>query len=89
MCLGGMMCRLWGLLTNVLIYLPFTILLSRFPYTGHSAHVRDRTASTFALADAWNVFTAVRAESRIMAMVVVAGATSFLVGNAFQAHSGA
>ena len=86
---GGLMLLLgpaWGLLTNVLIYLPFTILLSRFPYTGHSAHVRDRTASTFGLADAWNVFTAVRAESRIMAMVVVAGATSFLVGNAFQAQ---
>jgi len=86
---GGLMLLLgpaWGLLTNVLIYLPFTILLHRFPYTGHSAHVRDRAASTFGLADAVNVFTAVRAESRIMAMVVVAGATSFLVGNAFQAQ---
>ena len=85
---GGLMLLLgpaWGLLTNVLIYLPFTILLIRFPYTGH-AHGRDRDASTFGLADAWNVFTAVRTESRIMAMVVVAGATSFLVGNAFQAQ---
>ena len=86
---GGLMLLLgpaWGLLTNVLIYLPFTILLRRFPYTGHSARGRDRTASTFGLADAWNVFTAVRAESRIMAMIVIAGATSFLVGNAFQAQ---
>jgi MFS family permease len=38
------------------------------------------------LADAWNVFTAVRTDSRIMAMIIVAGATSFLVGNAFQAQ---
>jgi len=86
---GGLMLLLgpaWGLLTNVLIYLPFTILLIRFPYTGHAARGRERDASTFGLADAWNVFTAVRAESRIMAMVVVAGATSFLVGNAFQAQ---
>jgi MFS family permease len=83
---GGLMLLLgpaWGLLTNVVVYLPFTILLTRFPYTGH-ARGQGRTAST--LADAWNVFTAVRAESRIMAMVVVAGATSFLVGNAFQAQ---
>jgi len=86
---GGLMLLLgpaWGLLANVLIYLPFTILLIRFPYTGHAARGRDRDASTIGLADAWNVFTAVRAESRIMAMVVVAGATSFLVGNAFQAQ---
>jgi MFS family permease len=86
---GGLMLLLgpaWGLLTNVLVYLPFTMLLIRFPYTGHAARGQGRTASTFGLADAWNVFTAVRAESRIMAMVVVAGATSFLVGNAFQAQ---
>jgi hypothetical protein len=86
---GGLMLLLgpaWGLLTNVLIYLPFTILLLRFPYTGHAARGRRPTESTVGLTDAWNVFTAVRTESRIMAMIVVAGATSFLVGNAFQAQ---
>jgi MFS family permease len=86
---GGLMLLLgpaWGLLTNVLIYLPFTILLTRFPYTGHAARGRGQDGSTFSLADAWSVFTAVRTDSRIMAMVVVAGATSFLVGNAFQAQ---
>jgi len=76
----------WGLLTNVLIYLPFTILLMRFPYTGHARRGAGRTASAFGLADAWSVFTTVRTESRIMSMVVIAGATSFLVGNAFQAQ---
>ncbi len=86
---GGMMLLLgpaWGLLTNVLVYLPFTILLTRFPYTGHAARGAGRTTATFGLADAWNVFAAVRVESRIMAMIVIAGATSFLVGNAFQAQ---
>src|SRR5678809_908357 len=37
---GGLMLLLgpaWGLLTNVLIYLPFTVLLTRFPYTGPAA----------------------------------------------------
>jgi MFS family permease len=86
---GGLMLLLgpaWGLLTNVLIYLPFTILLFRFPYTGHAARGWRPTESAVGLTDAWNVFTAVRTESRIMAMIVVAGATSFLVGNAFQAQ---
>jgi len=86
---GGMMLLLgpaWGLLTNVLVYLPFTILLTRFPYTGHAARGAGRATATFGLADAWNVFAAVRVESRIMAMIVIAGATSFLVGNAFQAQ---
>jgi MFS family permease len=86
---GGLMLLLgpaWGLLTNVLIYLPFTILLTRFPYTGHAARGASRTVQTFGLADAWNVYATVRTESRIMTMVIVAGATSFLVGNAFQAQ---
>jgi hypothetical protein len=86
---GGLMLLLgpaWGLLTNVLIYLPFTILLMRFAYTGHAARGAGRTVQTFGLGDAWNVFAAVRTESRIITMVIVAGATSFLVGNAFQAQ---
>ena len=86
---GGLMLLLgpaWGLLTNVLIYLPFTILLMRFPYTGHAARGVGRTVQSFGLADAWNVFATVRTESRIMSMVIIAGATSFLVGNAFQAQ---
>jgi len=86
---GGLMLLLgpaFGLLTNVLIYLPFTILLMRFAYTGHAVRGRDRATASFSLSDAWSVFSAVRAESRIMTMVLVAAATSFLVGNAFQAQ---
>src|SRR5882672_11124333 len=47
---GGLMLLLgpaWGLLTNVLIYLPFTILLIRFPYTGHAERGAGRTSSSF------------------------------------------
>jgi MFS family permease len=86
---GGLMLLLgpaWGLLTNVVIYLPFTILLTRFPYTGHAMRGAGRKVQPFGLADAWNVFATVRAEQRIMAMIVIAGATSFFVGNAFQAQ---
>jgi MFS family permease len=87
---GGLMLLLGparGLLVNVLIYVPFTILLARFPYDGHAGQGDERRAlSPFSLADAWNVFTTVRTDPRIMAMVVIAGTTSFLVGNAFQAQ---
>ena len=86
---GGLMLLFgppFGLLANVLIYVPFTILLMRFPYTGHSAHAAGRGTPMMGLADMWNVFATVRTESRIMAMIVIAGATSFLVGNAFQAQ---
>ena len=86
---GGLMLLLGptlGLLANVLIYVPFSVLLARFPYTGHSAHAAGRGPAALRLAEMWNVFAAVRTESRIMAMIVIAGATSFLVGNAFQAQ---
>ena len=41
---GGLMLLLgpaWGLLTNVLLYLPFTIFLALTPHTGH-VRTRDR-----------------------------------------------
>jgi MFS family permease len=85
---GGLMLLLGparGILTNVLIYLPFTILLMRFPYTGHATRGVVHVAA-YGLAEARKVFDAVRTEPRIMAMVVIAGATSFFVGNAFQAQ---
>jgi MFS family permease len=86
---GGLMLLLgpaWGLLANVLIYLPFTVLLMRFPYTGHAEHGGRRSTRTFGLVDAWDIFATARTEPRIMTMVVLAGATSFFVGNAFQAQ---
>lgn len=86
---GGLMLLFgpaWGLLTNVLIYLPFTVLLIRFPYTGHAEHGGRRSTRPFGLADARDVFATAHTEPRIMTMVVLAGATSFFVGNAFQAQ---
>src|SRR5688572_27467079 len=40
---GGLMLLLgpaWGLLTNVLIYVPFSIFVARAPYTGHAKQGR-------------------------------------------------
>jgi MFS family permease len=85
---GGMMLLLgpaWGLLTNVAIFFPFTIFVARLPYSGH-ARERARTAPNFELADAWRSFMRARSEPQILTMVVLAGASSFFVGNAFQAQ---
>ncbi|MGH7331449.1 MAG: MFS transporter [Candidatus Rokuibacteriota bacterium] len=87
---GGLMLLLgpaWGLLANVLIYLPFTILLMRIPYTGHTRSAgQPRPAPRFGLAEALRVFEEVRADRRIIVMIALGGATSFFVGNAFQAQ---
>ena len=87
---GGLMLVLgpaWGLLANVLIYLPFTILLARIPYTGHARHDGPlRRAPRFGVAEALRVFTQVRSDRRIVTMILLGGATSFFVGNAFQAQ---
>jgi MFS family permease len=86
---GGFMLALgpgWGILANVLVYLPFTIFLLRVPYTGHRHAVAPRPAQRPRLADAVRVLAEVRDERRIMTMILLGGATSFFVGNAFQAQ---
>ena len=86
---GGLMLLLgpaWGLLTNALIYIPFSVFLVRAPYTGHSAREASGRARPFMANDVWNALAAARSEPRIMTMIVLAGASSFFVGNAFQAQ---
>jgi MFS family permease len=85
---GGMMLLLgpaWGLLTNVLLFFPFTTFVARLPYAGHS---RDGVPAgrSFGLRDAWAAFLRARDEPQIITLVVLAGASSFFVGNAFQAQ---
>jgi MFS family permease len=85
---GGLMLALgpgWGLVANLALYLPVSIYLMLMPYTGHSreGEAASRTAR-LGLGDVWRVFIEARAEPRIITMVLLAGATSFFVGNAFQ-----
>ena len=87
---GGLMLLLgpaWGLLANVLIYVPFSIFLWRVPYTGHR---RDpdgaRRPARPGIEEAWRIFGEVRSDTRITTMIALGGATSFFVGNAFQAQ---
>jgi hypothetical protein len=83
---GGMMLLLgpaWGLLTNVALFFPFTIFLARLAYRGHA---QAASSASFGFADAWAAFMRARSEPHILTMVVLAGASSFFVGNAFQAQ---
>ena len=87
---GGLMLLLgpaWGLLANILIYLPFTIFLIRAPYTGHSRRAAaPPRAVRFGLADVRHLWKEARADRGIMTMIALGGATSFFVGSAFQAQ---
>jgi MFS family permease len=83
---GGLMLLLgpaWGLLTNVVIYLPLTLLMVRLPYTGHSRHGAP-AARGLGLREALSVFRQARADRRVVTMIVLAGVTSFFVGSGFQ-----
>lgn len=76
----------YGLLANCLIYLPLLLWLFITPYTGHVHHGAARAAQSLSLGDAWRTFGDVARHPVVLAMVVLAGATSFLVGNAYQAQ---
>ena len=86
---GGMMLALgpaWGLLANVLVYLPFSIFLARASYTGHTHAAGQPPRARMGLGDAWRLFGQVRADRRLAMMIALGGITSFFVGNAFQAQ---
>jgi MFS family permease len=87
---GGLMLLLgpaWGLLTNVLLYLPFTIFLLITPYTGHVRDAgRARRPLRLGLGELVALVGEARAERRVMTMILLGAATSFFVGNAFQAQ---
>jgi MFS family permease len=76
----------WGLLANVTLYLPLTIFLARVRYTGHTHGDGQPRRAQLGLADAWRLLGQVRADRRLVSMIALGGATSFFVGNAFQAQ---
>jgi MFS family permease len=86
---GGLMLLFgsaWGLLANVLIYVPFTVFLMRTPYNGHASQEAHGPMRTFALADLGRIVAYAQTDARIFTMIVLGGATSFFVGVAFQAQ---
>ena len=86
---GGLMLALGpgvALLVNVLLYVPLTLYLFRMPYTGHQGSNGSPRAARLGLAEAGRLLGEVRSEPRIIRMILLAGATSFFVGTAFQAQ---
>jgi MFS family permease len=87
---GGLMLAIGpgaGLLANVLIYVPLCVFLVRVPYTGHTREGDGpRRAPRFGLGETKALLAQVRSEPRIIMMIALGGATSFFVGNAFQAQ---
>jgi MFS family permease len=85
---GGLMLLLGpaaGLLTNVLLFLPFTGLLLFLPYTGHADRAPRRGAPP-GLLEGLRILREVRLDPRVVTMIALGGATAFFVGNAFQAQ---
>jgi hypothetical protein len=86
---GGMMLLLgpaWGLLANVLLYLPFTTLLALIPHTGHAGRTASPRGPAVGLTGLVRLLAEAGADRRIVTMILLGGATSFFVGNAFQAQ---
>jgi MFS family permease len=87
---GGMMLLLgppMGLFVNVALYLPLTLWLLMIPYTGHRDKAPSgRRTSGLRFKDALDVMREASANRTILSMVLLGGATSLLVGNAFQAQ---
>ncbi|HZI48978.1 MAG TPA: MFS transporter [Pyrinomonadaceae bacterium] len=85
---GGLL--LWlgpfaGLVVNALIYVPFTIWLAIVPYTGHT---REGAVPRRSLRwrDAFDIMREIADNRPIVTMIVLGGAASLFVGNAFQAN---
>ncbi len=76
----------YGIFVNALIYLPMFVWLIRAPYGGA---VPGRPASRAALgsfADVWSTMRVVARHPVLLSMTALVGASSFFVGNAYQAQ---
>jgi MFS family permease len=76
-----------GLFINVFMYVPMIVFMFILPYTGHG---RDEAGSAraprFSLASAVQLMRETAANRTILSMILLGGATSLLVGNAYQAQ---
>jgi MFS family permease len=87
---GGLMLALgpvMGLIANVLFYVPIVWWLQKAPFSGERR--REEAAAARArggMTDAWAALREVSGNRTIVTMIFLAGASSLLVGNAFQAQ---
>jgi MFS family permease len=75
----------YGLVANALLYLPMTIWLMRVPYTGHR-RTGTLAQKPLALGEALTTLRRVSGHRGILVMIALAGLSSLLVGNAYQAQ---
>jgi MFS family permease len=76
-----------GLFLNVLMYLPAVLYLFILPYTGHGRDEPNAPkAGRVSLAGALQLLRETASNPTILSMILLGGATSLLVGNAFQAQ---
>jgi len=76
-----------GLFLNVLMYLPAILYLFILPYTGHGRDEPNAPkAGRVSLASAVQLLRETASNPTILSMILLGGATSLLVGNAFQAQ---
>jgi len=74
-----------GLFLNTLMFLPMMFLMFIFPYTGHGRDEGTK-APRLTLKSAVHLLRETSANRTIFSMILLGGATSLLVGNAFQAQ---
>jgi len=78
-----------GLLTNVLIYLPLIVWLSKTPHGARKPRATDENKSAAragGLADTLATLRLAQGDRILISMIALAGMSSFFVGNAFQAQ---
>ena len=76
-----------GLFINVLMYLPTIIYMFILPYTGHGRDDPNAPkAGRVSLGGALQLLRETASNPTILSMILLGGATSLLVGNAFQAQ---
>lgn len=77
----------WGILVNVLIYLPLVGWLWKAPYGARAAgRPPQAKPQALGLGDIAAVMRQVAHDRTIVAMILLAGGASFFVGNAYQAQ---
>jgi len=88
---GGLMLALgpaWGILANVLIYVPLLVWLWKAPYGHHAKQGGSKPAARRfgGLSDVPAVMREVAGNRTIVSMILLAGCASLFVGNAYQAQ---
>jgi MFS family permease len=86
---GGLLLLLgpsYGILVNALIYLPLVIWLIDAPYGRAAADRRALPPGLGGFADIWSTMKVVARHPILLSMTALVGASSFFVGNAYQAQ---